>query len=464
MLLVPIYVFIFLKLDAFHVLLWDESYFAVHATEMYLNNSWFLPYFDGEPINAGTKPPLQYLFQILFIHVLGIGELALRLPSAISAALSVLVVFHFMNKRAGGVAAWISAFVLLTNGAFIHYHTGRGMEADAMLALVMLLQVVFFSRYILEKRSVWMILLGLMIAFGFLVKSVAGFMLIPGFIAYMLLFERNQISQTLKSPSLYVSMAIAVALPVVYIWYREVANPGFIDFIMERHVGRFGNELGYYESAHYYFKLMTKPRFILWSGLSFVALYYVLFYKSEVRKEIKIVAVMALSYFILVNIADTKYEHYLNPLHPLFALLIGYMGGEVLKNTSLKHTIALLTLTFLFPCYMMFIKSQSNYIEPYGDHDDSSTRYLYAASKSGADVDGLKVFDNGFEAALVFYKHKLAAQGQHISLNDENIEIGDRVLTANIEFHDKINRNYVVEKVDQLQTAIVYHIKDKKYE
>ncbi len=458
LLIAPIYFFIFLKLDSFHVLLWDESYFAVHATEMFLNDSWFLPYYNGEPINGGTKPPIQYLFQILFIQLLGINELALRLPSAIAAAVSVLVVFHYARSRFGDLAAWISSLVLLTSSAFIHFHTGRGMEADAMLAMVMLLQVVAFSRFVKFNTNKSLILLGLMIALGFLVKSIAGFMFIPGFVIYMLIYERDRIKLVFKLPCFYAAITIALGLPLAYIAYREWAFPGFIDFIMERHVGRFSNELGYYQSAHYYIKLFTTPRFLIWTAPALASLYYVFVSKDKLSQEARLIGVIALSYFVLINIANTKYEHYVNPLHPLFALTIGFMGYSIFKQLSLKNTTVLLTLIFSIPCYMMFIKSQSNYMEPAGDHDDNSTRYLFAASKSHRDVDGLTVLDNGFEAALLFYKHKLAAQGQTIKINDKSIKAGDRVLTANHEYHEWINDNFYSEKVDQLNTAIVYQI------
>ncbi len=421
--LIPICVFIFLKLNSFHVLLWDESYFAVHSTEMFLNDSWLLPYYNGEPINGGTKPPIQYLFQVLFIQLLGINELALRLPSAIAAALSVLIVFHYARLRFGVLAAWISSFVLLTSAAFIHFHAGRGMEADAILALVMLLQVVVFSQFVKFNSNKSLFLLGLLIAMGFLVKSIAGFMFVPGFAIYMIIYERDRIQPLFKLPSFYISVALAIGLPLAYIAYREWALPGFIDFIMERHVGRFSNELGYYQPAYYYIKLFTTPRFLIWTVPALAGLYYAFVSKDKHSQEARLIAVIALSYFVLMNIANTKYEHYVNPLHPLFTLLIGFMGYSIFRELSLKNTTVLLTIVFSIPCYMMFIKSQSNYMEPAGDHDDNSTRYLYAISKSDKNVDGLKVLDNGFEAALIFYKHKLAAQGQAIAINDKNIEL-----------------------------------------
>ena len=464
LLLVLIYVFIFLKLDSFHVLLWDESYFAVHATEMVLNDSWLLPYYNGEPINRGTKPPIQYLFQILFIKLIGVNELALRLPSAIAAAASVLIVFHYARSRFNDLVAWISSMVLLTTAAFIHFHTGRGMEADAMLALVMLIQVIVFSQYIKQQSQLTLILFGLTIACGFLVKSIAGFMFVPGFVIYMFIYERERMAGLLRTSGLYIAIVVALGLPMAYIAYRELAFPGFIDFIMERHVGRFSNELGYYQSAHYYIKLFTTPRFLIWTAPALASLYFAFMSKDKLSQEARLVAVIALSYFVLINIANTKYEHYVNPLHPLFAITIGFMGYSIFRQLSLKNTAALLAIVFSIPCYMMFIKSQSNYIEPAGDHDDNSARYLYAISKSGKDVNGLKVLDNGFEAALIFYKHKLASQGQYITINDKSIEAGDRVLTANLEYHEWINNNFYSEKIDQLNTAIVYQINAPKNE
>ena len=76
--------------------LWDESIYSVNTYEMIQNGKYFSLYFDGAPDLFNTKPPLINWIQICFVKLIGYNELALRLPSAIAATLTIVVLFVFM--------------------------------------------------------------------------------------------------------------------------------------------------------------------------------------------------------------------------------------------------------------------------------------------------------------------------------------------------------------------------------
>lgn len=144
MLLILIYLVIFLKLDSFHMRWWDESMFAVNTYEMMENGKYFSLYFDGRPDLFNTKPPLTNWLQLLFVKLLGYNELAVRLPSAIAACLSVLIVFKFTLKRFDVLWAWVSVLILLTSEGFIGFHTARTADSDSLLTLFYYLQTSIF--------------------------------------------------------------------------------------------------------------------------------------------------------------------------------------------------------------------------------------------------------------------------------------------------------------------------------
>jgi len=102
-LLILIYLVVFLKIDTFHLRWWDESMFAVNTYEMAKNGHPFSLYFNGVIDISNSKPPLTVWVQVAFTKLFGYNEVALRLPSAIAAALSIIVTFRFTQRRFGWV-------------------------------------------------------------------------------------------------------------------------------------------------------------------------------------------------------------------------------------------------------------------------------------------------------------------------------------------------------------------------
>jgi len=243
-LLVPIYLFLFLKLGTAHIRLWDEGWFSVHAVEMWKNNSWFVSYFDGQPSITSSKPPLQTWIQKLFISVFGISELALRLPSAIAAAITSFLVFFTVKKQGGDLWALTAAMILLTSIGFVGFHTARGAEADSLLTLTLMLQAVSVFRFFETENKNWLIALFLLIGISFWVKSMAGLLLLPGFAIYTLLMKRNAILNIITSWQFYTGIIILLIFIGSYLMLRESNQNGYLDYFFRSNVGRYSILLG----------------------------------------------------------------------------------------------------------------------------------------------------------------------------------------------------------------------------
>jgi 4-amino-4-deoxy-L-arabinose transferase-like glycosyltransferase len=466
LLLVPIYLFVFLKLGSFHVRLWDESYFAVQAYEMLMHHSWLVPYYEGQPVIMGSKPPIQLWLQMISIKAFGLNEFALRFPSALAAASTILLVFFFARKEFGERAAWVSAGALLTMSGFLHFHTGRGMEADALLTLILTGQVVAVWRFIKQGESRQLLLLGLLIGIAFWVKSVAAFLMVPSFGVALILLQRKQIFSALIKGQTIAGIILALGLPVLYLVLREAAQPGHWQFMMERHVGRYANDLGGYQSPFYYVKLLATDRYVVWLPLAGVAMMWSWLKSASENGLIgRYLSIVLLVFVIFLSSAGTKYEHYLNPIHPLLALLLGYLASQVVSKLNVREWIGVSVAFLVLPGIAMFQKSQHNAIDPADMAHEMSERYLFNASNKQWDVQGLKVIHIGFVGALRFYEHKLALEGQRIELVTEvEFAPGDRVLTSNDSLQKVIERRFDVEVTDQLQNAIVYRVNHRRNE
>jgi 4-amino-4-deoxy-L-arabinose transferase-like glycosyltransferase len=92
---------------------WDEGLSGERAREMLVAGSWWTPLLAGAP--DWNKPPLYYWLLIADYRVLGVNELAVRLPSALfglaCAALVYTIGRSISGSRAGGMLA--TALLLL---------------------------------------------------------------------------------------------------------------------------------------------------------------------------------------------------------------------------------------------------------------------------------------------------------------------------------------------------------------
>jgi 4-amino-4-deoxy-L-arabinose transferase-like glycosyltransferase len=460
LLLVPIYLFLFLKLGNFHIRLWDESWFAVNAFEMLERDSWFVPFFNGEAIHYGSKPPLQTWLQFMFIKLIGFNELALRLPSALAAASLVLVVFHFVKRSIGQKEAWAASLVLLTTTGFVHFHAARGMESDSVLTLFLFLQAVFFYSFLKTKEGKYLILLGLFVGLAFLTKAIAGFFLLPGFLVYLVLFERKRITPLLKSKELYLAIGLGVAISIGFVLYRESLQPGYVEFLFQKQIGRFSNQVGHDRPVGYYFDLLSNKSMAFWAPLALLGLVFPFVMNSSESRPYKFASIMALTYFLVISFSRSKLEWYAMPMYPFLAISSAFPIALIIQKLSIKFTYLGYALLFTIPCYRMFYKTQQNKLSYEEMQFESQEIYLHRKLHSDGQVDGMKVIHNHFYGSLLAYKYMFQNMGQTITLqNNTDLSIGDMALVNDTRFISEIHEKYQVDTLDSWQSAFVFNIK-----
>jgi 4-amino-4-deoxy-L-arabinose transferase-like glycosyltransferase len=95
-----------------------ECFVSVTAREMLENGDWILPTLNGRPkIN---KTPLNYWLVAAFAKVTGtVNEFTARLPSAVFAFLSAVVILYFVNRWLSFRIAAIATGVWVTSLSYI---------------------------------------------------------------------------------------------------------------------------------------------------------------------------------------------------------------------------------------------------------------------------------------------------------------------------------------------------------
>ena len=122
--------------------LWDrdEPRNAGCALEMLLRGDWVVPVFNAEL--RTHKPVLLYWCIIGAYQVIGVSELAARLPSAL-AAIGSCVCVYFMGRRLFGPRAGVWAGVALAT-SLMFVVAGRAATPDALLIFCSTLAVSIF--------------------------------------------------------------------------------------------------------------------------------------------------------------------------------------------------------------------------------------------------------------------------------------------------------------------------------
>ena len=303
----------------------DEGAFTEATREMMASGDYITPRKDGEP--RYDKPVLIYWLQAASARVIGFGELALRLPSALAASLWVLALWAFVRERLDAPTATIAG--LLMAMSLQVSLIAKAAVADAVLNLFIAL--AFFEIYrfyaagdAIGRRFVWRAYLWM--GLGFLTKGpVAVFF--PAVVSLIFFWSDGQLrrwGRAAFSPLGWV-IFVLVAGP----WYLAIYladGPGFFQsFFLHHNVGRFGDAIHGHSGFPGYYLVMLPVILLPFTGW-FVAILVRLrdFWSDPLDRFLWIWFGVV---FVFFSFAGTKLPHYLlYGCTPLFILMARHRG------------------------------------------------------------------------------------------------------------------------------------------
>ena len=163
-----------------------NTYYAAAVRSMAAGwHTFFFSSFDPGGFVTIDKPPLGFWLQVLSVKLLGFRGISLLLPQALAGVLSVALLFYLVQRRFGGLAAFVAALALAVTP--ISVATNRNNTVDSLLAFTLLLAAgcVLFA---LEQGSLRWLLLGMaLVGIGFNIKMAEALVALPALgIAYLL--------------------------------------------------------------------------------------------------------------------------------------------------------------------------------------------------------------------------------------------------------------------------------------
>jgi hypothetical protein len=316
-----------IDLRAFGLTDLDEGFYASVAWEMRHSGDWRTPTFLGEP--WFEKPPLLYWLMVGSMRVFGENEFALRLPSVLMYALTLLLLAWWGNRRLGqGAGSWAALLFALAPLSLI---LARLAITDMALAFFLTVAVIALW----EARGLgWSLIGGVALGLAFLTKGPFGL----GLVGLLYLWNARMLhARGLRFR--WVLFALSVALLTALPWYVGVylqhGAAFFNEFVVKQNLLRFAGG----DTAHSVLPLIQRGDVsgvlagvavyllfyvvVLWlGGLSMVRGLSVLWAREDdplrlyLRRWVWLV-------FGLFTLSFTKLPAYIFPMFPALALLAG---------------------------------------------------------------------------------------------------------------------------------------------
>jgi 4-amino-4-deoxy-L-arabinose transferase-like glycosyltransferase len=350
--------FFFWRLDAYTLFDRTETETAEVARQMWISGDWITPIFNG--IRYFDKPVLLYWLMGLGFQLFGVGEWAVRLPSALFATALILATWQFGRIQLGPRIALFAATMLLAN-PFV-FGLGRTGVTDMGLAFFVATGLYCWYSSYASGQQLGYLLCAAFLAGGVLIKGPIA-LLLPGLIIGIFLIYTGRLKAVMTTMPWVRGIGIIAAITLP--WYLLVTQANgriFLDkFFIHHNVDRFLNVVDNQPGPWYYYLLFTPAGFFPWIVFLFIALFRWgkwEWMRPRYWQSRSIAAQLPLFmglWFVIVTVflstASTKLPHYIMPALPALAFLCAQaweaeseQGG---KSTRLGLGFIAIVLMFL---------------------------------------------------------------------------------------------------------------------
>jgi 4-amino-4-deoxy-L-arabinose transferase-like glycosyltransferase len=301
----------------------DEARYAEVAREMRDAGSWAIPLLNGQVYTQ--KPPLLF-WSIAAFGALrgGIDETAARLPSALSAIGTVLLVFALGRRLFDRRAAFLAALVFGTSLKILWQ--GRFGQIDMLLTFLVTLGVWFWVRAQTEERRALSLLFYLCAGLATLAKGPVG--LLPpllSIVAFLLLERDREGLRRLRVP-----LGLLVWLAVVLAWlipaYFAGGESYFRQIAFKQTVTRYANPWHHFAPWYYYLTVLP-ANFFPWSfflpSAVLVAWKRATDLDPKVKRGLRFALCWVVVTIVFFSLSPAKRDVYILTMFPGLALFTG---------------------------------------------------------------------------------------------------------------------------------------------
>lgn len=326
---------------------WDEAWYADATRNMLQTKEFFVLYWN-ESLWL-DKPPMYIWFSALISSVIGLSEFSLRLTSALSGIIVVMLTAWFAYRNYGLVPAFLAFVTLAFNNVFIWRMRSGNLDllATVLIFLVFLVQV--------SKWKYKYPVLGLLFACIYLTKASLVILPLAIFVLHELLFERKAIGKQYKE---YLKLGlIGISLPAIWLVFGSLQiGSTFASYYLFRSDQGVASISLYKFNVDYimytYYALQRRFAFVMIIGILFAIRYI---------KDPKVFLMLLYGCALIVQLSFTERSNnwYLLPAMPFWSLLIAYGTYHMLKlfknNIVIASLLVVITTVLAYRTYTINI-------------------------------------------------------------------------------------------------------------
>lgn len=450
------------------IFLWDEGRNSLNTLEMYYNNNFIVTHYNGEPDMWNTKPPLLIWLQTFFMYLVGINELAIRLPTILSTLFTCIILYLFSRKFLNNewIAIFISTILITTNG-YIAIHGSRTGDYDTLLTFFVTVSSLSIFQFTETKKNKWLYIFFIFLSLAVLTKGIAGLLFTPAYL--ILIVATKNFLELLKNKHFYYAIFIFLFIVISYYSIREILNPGYIKAVYENELGgRLNATVDGLEEKNtfYYFENLFNDvnRFKTW--IYILPICFTISLLSTNKKILKLsiyLVLLVIIHYLVLTKASTKYEWYDTPWFPLFSLIIGLGVYTIYMFFDNKKFEKKLTYLLIFSCFSISSYSYYTIYNKITSNQDEYQRNMNLLSLFFQEVRyGERIIDNNLlycsdvpQYNAMFYINQLNNDYNfNIKLKDWNSLVpGDIVVVGQSgEIKSSIENKYSTEILEDNQT------------
>ncbi|WP_340199209.1 hypothetical protein [Ascidiimonas sp. W6] len=337
-LLAGIFIFL-LHLNVLPVTIMEARNF-ITAREMVNEGNWLLTTMNGLP--RYEKPPLPTWFTAFAGKSIGISNLyALRLPTALMAIFTALIVFKFSLKLTKDRQQSLINGLILVTSFYIIAITNEA-PWDIYAHGFMLTAIYFYFSLFQMQTNIWrnVFMAAFFTGLSFMSKGPVSLyaLFLPFLIAYGFAFGYTGFKS--KRFPLSVCLLVAIIVSIWWYWYVRMADPDSFLKIAQKETGNWSSYN--VRPFYYYWSFFTQSG--VWTIPSFFALLYPFVRKKIIHPKAYLFTFLwTLLSVILLSVIPEKKTRYLSPVLIPMAMNTGfyilYFIREFKKMKSWKEKI-----------------------------------------------------------------------------------------------------------------------------
>lgn len=471
-----LYMPLFGHLGSKPIRLWDESRLFMNAYEMIQDHDILVTHFEGQPDMWNTKPPLLIWMQVLSMKLFGLNETAFRIPSALAALFTCILLLWFsvryLEKPWLGI---ISAIILMTSTGYVQDHVSRTGDYDCLLTFFLFFSCLHFYLFTESghKKNLYLFFAGTTLAI--LTKGVAGFFFVPSLAIYTII--RRKTGMLVLNRHFYAGLSGLALVIAGYYLLRESQNPGYLSAVFQNELGnRFLNTIENHQGDFwFYYDALTGESFAPWYVLIPAGILCVFFMKDQRLKRISLLLVILMVvYFVLISLAQTKIIWYAAPLYPVISMLAGiviyFVFQFLTENRQLQQSFSYNIIPGIFLYFIFITPIQKITMATYDPQELPAEKeyyeisyYLREALHGKQNMNQVYILFDGVNTHLMPYILRLREKGIVTGFADiKNPPVHTTVITNQESIKNLIASEYNTVILDYWGNIIRYRIESHK--